>query len=214
MAGKPTTFADLMRDFELSAKAVRRLARKCGIPVEPFGRYLTDTERDAMYDEWIQTGSTPRDEIILIDTCSLLMHPSAEIYFSQKAPKLIRDGKKIVIPLAVVDELRKLTSRRDDPVLSRNARSTLELIREYKEKGIIAVHGDDTDGTLADNAFQKVIAMFGQTHNITVITQDYQLGQDLLTMGHSLSVRGRKVNVRKFDDKGNLLWVEWEGKRW
>lgn len=213
MTGELITFTTLMNDLDLTAKAVRRLARKCGISVDPFDRYLTPSERDAIYDEWIQIGGIPRDEMILIDTCSLLMYPGSEIYFRNQASKLLRTGKKIIIPFVVINELRNLTTRKSDLELSSKARNVLNFIREYKEQGIIAIHGEATDGTLADNTFQKVITMFGHLYNIIIITQDYNLGQDLLTMGHMHSSGRRKVNVKKLDNRGQLHVVEWEGLR-
>ena len=83
------TFASLSRDFEMPAKEVRRLASECGIPVSPRGRFLTDTERDRLYDAWLALSANVDDSVngkmFLIDTSSLL-HPGAEMFLKNSSP--------------------------------------------------------------------------------------------------------------------------------
>lgn len=84
------------------------------------------------------------------------------------------------------------------------------LILNYRDMGAIAIYGDDNDGTFADNVFHKVVTMFSRRYNLIVITQDYLLGQDLMTMGHLPSVRRKKISVCKIEKNGDLTEFSWD----
>ena len=208
------TFASLSRDFEMSAKEVRRLASECGIPVRPRGRFLTDDERDRLYDAWLALSANVDDSLsgkmFLIDTSSLL-HPGAEIFLKNSSPELLRTGQKLIIPFVVVMELNKKALQSQNENLAKRAGNMLNAILSYKDMGVIAVYGDDNDGTFADNVFHKIAAMFALQRELVFITQDYELAQDLLTMLHMDSVRHRKITVYKLDTQGQLILVSWKG---
>ena len=228
MAEESLTFAALARDFGLTVKQVQHLAAGCGIPVRPRGRILTPYERDKIYDAWLSSNVPDdseipddydndtemprpgRDMMILIDTSSLLRE-GAELFLKKAAPELLKRGLKIIVPLAVVNELNKKALQSADPDLSRRARNIISSIMGYKDMGVIAVYGDENDGSFADNVFHKAAAMFALTYDLTVITQDYRLGQDLLMMGHMRSVNHRKISVCKINRDGDLREVLWEG---
>lgn len=212
------TFASLSRDFDMSAKEVRRLASECGIPVSPRGRFLTDSERDRLYDVWLalsanidDTEKSPvSDKMFFVDTSSLL-HPGAEIFLKNSYPELLRTGQKLIIPFVVVIELNRKALQNQNENLAKRAGNMLNAILKYKDIGVIAVYGDDNDGTFADNVFHKIAAMFALQRELVFITQDYRLAQDLLTMLHMDSVRHRKITVYKLDTQGRLNLVNWKG---
>ena len=218
MSEERCTFASLSEDFELSTREVRRMALECGIPTRPRGRFLTDYERDRLYDAWLSSSVNVRDaeiqpaddRMIFIDTSSLL-HPGAEIFLRSSASELLMTGQKLIVPFVVITELNRKALQSCNPELSERAREILDDILNYKEMGTIAVYGDDNDGTFADNVFHKIAAMFALRRELVFITQDNRLGQDLLTMQHMGSVRNRKIRVYKLDMQGQLILVNWKG---
>ena len=139
-------------------------------------------------------------------------HPKRLLYIRRNSyDELHRTGQKLIIPFVVIMELNKKALQSDNVNLARRAKNILEAVLNYKELGIIAVYGDDNDGTFADNVFHKIAAMFALQRELIFITQDYKLGQDLLTMLHMDSVRHRKISVYKLDTQGNLIIVNWKG---
>ena len=212
------TFASLSRDFQVSMREVRRLASECGIRTHPRGRCLTESERDKLYDMWLASTVNKDDaemrplrkKMFIIDTSSLIQ-PGAEIFLRNSYDELHKTGQKLIIPFVVVMELNKKALQSDNLNLARRAKNILEAVLNYKELGIIAVYGDDNDGNFADNVFHKIAAMFALQRELIFITQDYKLGQDLLTMLHMDSVRHRKISVYKLDTQGNLIIVNWKG---
>lgn len=201
----------------MTAKDVRRLASECGITTRPRGRYLTDYERDRLYDAWLSSAvdddadvNSESSRMIFIDTSSLLQ-PGAEAFLKNFAQELLMKGQKLIVPFVVVTELSRKALQSDNPVLAKRARGILDAIINYKEMGVIAVYGDDNDGTFADNVFHKLAAMFALHRELIFITQDNRLGQDLLTMLHMGSVRNRKISVYKLDRHGQLNFVNWKG---
>ena len=224
MTERHCTFASLAKDFRMTAREVRRLASECGMPTHPHGRDLTDYERDRLYDAWLSSavdddadvGSFNADirpesnRMIFIDTSSLLQ-PGAEEFLKNSAQELLMTGQKLIVPFVVVTELSRKALQNDKPVLAKRARDILDAVINYKKMGIIAVYGDDNDGTFADNVFHKLAAMFALRRELIFITQDNRLGQDLLTMLHMGSVRDRKISVYKLGRQGQLNFVNWKG---
>lgn len=216
MTERGCTFASLSKDFDMSEKEVRRLAFECGIPTRPRGRLLTDKESDRLYDAWLSLNvkraeaSSVSSRMIFIDTSSLLQ-PGAEVFLKNASTELLMTGQKLIVPFVVIVELSRKALQSENPELAKRARNILNSILNYKEMGIIAVYGDDNDGTFADNVFHKIAAMFALRKELVFITQDYKLGQDLLMMLHMGSVRNRKISVCKLDTHGQLSIVDWKG---
>ena len=157
------------------------------------------------------TPSRFTDRITLIDTCSLLEYPGSGLFLRYELPRLINSGEKVIVPLAVAAELDRLSKQDSRPELAERAGKALLAVAKLRESGVISIYGDDNDGTFADNVFQKVIAMLGRRYQITVITQEKNLAQDLLAMGHMASIRRRKICVKKISREGKLINIEWKG---
>ena len=218
------TFSGLAEEFGITLAEVMELAGKSGVSIRPKDRTLSDNERDKLYDAWLKSQMPPykrtpkpeqkteRGHIMMIDTSSLLVD-GAEAFLKKAAPILLKEGRKIIVPAAVMNELNSKAMQDSNPELSRRARDIMNTVLNYRDMGAAAIYGDDNDGGFADNVFHKAAAMFGLTHKLTVITQDYRLGQDLLAMAHMRSVNHRSIHVSKLDSSGELVPVEWEGAR-
>ena len=220
---KLATIESLAQDFELPVERVIELAEKAGVAFEDAGRELSQEEVDRIYDAVLLSEMPPskfendpppagrtRERMLLIDTSSLL-HRGAPAFLKGIVPELLREGRKLIVPDAVMKELSAKALQQDNPELSGKAREIMRLVLEYRDMGAVAVHGDTSDGTFADNVFHTAAAKFGLKYDLTVITQDYRLGQDLLLMGHMRSVHHRRISVSKLNSSGELVPVKWEG---
>ena len=214
------TFSGLAEEFGIPFAEVMELAGKAGIPLQPEDRTLSDDDRDKLYDAWLRSQIPPykpkhkpeRGQMIMIDTSSLLAE-GAEAFLKKAAPIFLKEGRKIIVPAAVMHELNAKAVQDSDPELSRRARSIMNTVLNYRDMGAAAIYGDDNDGDFADNVFHKAAAMFGLTHNLIVITQDYRLGQDLLSMVHMRSVNHRSIHVSRLDSSGDLVPLKWKGAK-
>lgn len=157
------------------------------------------------------TPSRFTDRITLIDTCSLLEYPGSGLFLRYELPRLINSGEKVIVPLVVAKELDRLSKQDTRPEIAERAGKALLAVAKLRESGVISIYGDDNDGTFADNVFQKVITILGRRYQITVITQERDLAQDILAMGHMASVKRKTIRVKKITREGKLINVEWKG---
>lgn len=148
--------------------------------------------------------------ITLIDTCTLLEDPGGELFLKNELEGLLSSGEKVIVPLAVVRELERIAGKKGTELAERAGKMLMAVIT-LREAGFIGIYGDKDDGTFADNVFQKVITILGMRYQITVITQENDLAQDILAMGHMASVRRKKITVRKITPQGKLVEVLWKG---
>lgn len=142
-----------------------------------------------------------RSSMTLIDTCSLLELPASELYLKT----LRASSGKVIVLWAVIDELRKKIRDRD-PDISSRAQRIFNLIFEYEARGLITLGlGDDkTSRNFADNLFLGIVFKYGLRNDITVITQDRKLAEDLLAAKHSKSVNGLNITVKRLENDGTL----------
>ena len=207
----------LGRDFRLDSGRMSELAGKLGIP-PCTSRPLAEKEVSALYDAWIEGDDeisessscravySEREKMLLIDTSSLL-EASAEIALKKLVPELLREGRQMIVPYIVMEELNRKAIKSDRYVLSRRARKMMRIIFEYKDLGAVAIYGDANDMRIgfADGVFQKLAAMFAKDYDISVITQDNDLARELMEMAGMRSVRRRKINVYRIDSGGRLV---------
>lgn len=142
-----------------------------------------------------------RQSITLIDTCSLLQLPASEIYLR----KLKASGGKVIVLWAVIDELRRKIRDKDQD-LSERAQKIFNLIFDYEARGVVTIGlRDDKDSrNFADNIFLGAVFKYGLRNDITVITQDKKLAEDLLSAKNSKSVSGLNITVKKLESDGTI----------
>ena len=142
-----------------------------------------------------------RELLTFIDTCSLLELPASELFLKSLRAS---DGK-IIILWAVIDELRKKI-RDKDPDISSRAQKIFNLVFDYEAKGVLTIGLDDDKNSrnFADNIFLGAVFRYGLSSNVTVITQDKKLAEDLLNAKNSKSVNGLHISVKRLEDDGTL----------
>lgn len=211
------TLESLGKDFGINPGGMSELAEKCGISWSP-SKPLTEKEVNALYDMRTEgdreisysghhrANHPAREKMLLIDTSSLL-EESAEAVLKKLVPELLREGRQIIIPYIVMEELNRKAIKSSRPALSKRARNIMKIIFEYKDLGAVAVYGDSNDVKIgfADGVFQKLAAMFAQDCELSVITQDNDLARELLAMADMRSVRHRKISVLRIDKGGRLV---------
>jgi len=146
---------------------------------------------------------------IFIDTCSLL-NVAANAFWSHVIPILQREGKKVIVPFRVYEEVKKfaenpaLCAKKGDPNLNRNAKAALKRIAILQKGNIVDVFGDPHDN-FADNVFQTVFTQFRLKYNLMLITQDNSLARDILAIGKSKSVQTKnRILVERICKDGRL----------
>ena len=146
-----------------------------------------------------------REAMTLIDTCSLLEVPASELYLK----KLMHSRGNVIVPWAVIDELRK-KSRSKDPDIRTRAQKIFNVVFDYEARGIITVGLDDDKDSrnFADNIFIGAVFKYGLKNDITVITQDKRLAEDLLNTRNSKSVNGLNISVKRLESDGTLSEVQ------
>ncbi len=152
---------------------------------------------------------TVKDFKIFIDTCSLL-NVAANDFWSRIVPILQREGKKIIVPFRVYEEVKKfaenpaLCAKKDDSNLNQRAKAVLKNIAIMQKANLVDVFGDSHDN-FADNVFQTVFTKFRLKYNLMLITQDNNLARDILAIRKSKSVQTKKrILVERIDKDGCL----------
>lgn len=153
--------------------------------------------------------SCVRDYRIFIDTCSILSE-QANLFWSNIVPILQREGKTIVVPKRVCEEIEKfandpaLCAQKKDPALNQRAKAAINNIALMKRAGIVEIFGDDSDN-FADNVFQTVFTQFRLKYNLLLITQDHNLASDIDAIGKSKAVNTQnRILVERINKYGYL----------
>lgn len=159
----------------------------------PSGRYLQFVELIV------------RDYKVFIDTCSLCTKGFAE--FSKTFFPLLRKcNSKLIVPLRVVDELKRLTLRQDTEEnvgTQERAQYAYKVLVYYQNEGLVTLHGEDGDN-FADNVFLVQFTKFRIKHKLALITQDRGLATDISRLNDSNSVDGQVIKALRITDKGFL----------
>lgn len=144
------------------------------------------------------------NNIIMIDTCSL-METGCESMIEKLEPFLKKYHKKLVVPLRVIEELRKHSMGE----LSKRtaARKGLEICQWLNRENCLTVRGGECDH-FADNTFYVQFARLRGRYQLALITQDRDLSYDILQLNHLKSAGGNPVRVYKILKNGYLVPME------
>ena len=144
------------------------------------------------------------NNIIMIDTCSL-METGCELMIEKMCPFLKKYHKKIIVPLRVIEELRKHSIGEVSKRAA--ARKGLEICQRLDRENCLSVKGNKHDH-FADNTFYVQFARFRSRYHLMLITQDKDLSYDILQLNHLKSCSGNPVEVYKVLENGYLVPME------
>ncbi len=144
-----------------------------------------------------------KDKKIMIDTCSLMHEKCGEVILSM-LPLLMKHGKKVIIPMKVIEELKKIRHCFYDAAKRRAAEKGMRICRELQDAGCLTVRGSKNDN-FADNVFFVTLSNYRYRHRMLLITQDHGLTYDVLQL-NSLHSGGESypVEVMHITNHGEL----------
>jgi serine/threonine protein kinase len=160
--------------------------------------------RETIAREWLEKIIADRFKIF-VDTCSLL-DPKASSFWVHVIPLLRKYQSAIIVPLRVIDEIRKHKSASDKDLADAAVEVEKNLI-VLKNEGFIEIRGEKSD-KFADNVFLTVFTKFRQEYNLLLITQDRNLALDILNLNNIKSVNGKRVLACKINRYGYLNTIK------
>lgn len=143
-------------------------------------------------------------KIILLDTCTILKGSFPQI-MAEMEPELKRQGSYIIMPDAVIQEMRTLRVKK--PELRGTIDARMPQLAEWCRRGVMKVCGNQqSPGSFGDKEFLKHILHYSWRYEVLMLTQDGKLARDIRKkLGEMKSVRGYPVTVRRLDRYGRLV---------
>jgi len=137
----------------------------------------------------------------IIDTCTLV-HSNMGAFWQVTAPSLISHGVEIIVSKSCMNELKRLSSRQDQPETAALAVKAWNSVIEHQKAGLCQIYGDPDDTSHADPVFLYIILKYRHRFPILVITQDNDLANDINTINHlkSTHCRNEVKAVRLLND--------------
>lgn len=145
--------------------------------------------------------SLPSDYMIWLDTCCFMESERMEKFLETYCDEIKKKNIKIHILPGVMSELEK-HSKSDEQEKSEKSKYALShfLNGTYP---FFEIYSEGTE-EFADNVFQYIFTKLRITHKLFLITQDINLGKDILDLNNTRSVVGQKIKVFKLSYEGNL----------
>lgn len=151
------------------------------------------------------------NEIIFIDTSSLLQDTSVS-FLKRVNPLLEKYNKKLILPLKVYEELQKHMNNKENATLSGLAEKAIKQLIVLQDRGFLDIFGDEKLDNFTDNVFNTQITRLRVNKAVLLITNDINLGLDILKLNESKSVYGKQVFVQKVNKFGYFQRIRNEGK--
>ena len=141
------------------------------------------------------------DNKVFIDTCSLIYEHSSE-FWVHIFPILQKYNKKIIIPYRCIEEVNKLAQSQEFNKVKNAVEANKSLI-QLQKANLLDIRGEENDN-FADNVFLVQFTKFKMSYKLLLITQDRNLGKEILALNKSKAVRGNKVSVLRINKYGFL----------
>ena len=207
------------RAMKLDTEALRALLGQCGIAapgdwLEPEGLLALERHLEEQRDEAVQRAQGTLERLVgryalMIDTCSLL-HPQFSAFVGHLAPLLRQQGKALIVPSGVVEELKSLLGRK--PELREALVTAVGVLRKLQEEGLVRIYGGSAEN-FGDHQLLTATTRFLTACEVLVITQDNKLSADLMHLNRLGSVRGKGLGVSRINRYGYLSrYIPQEGR--
>lgn len=141
---------------------------------------------------------------VMIDTSSLMQQSSFVTLMKETIiPELSKSGMKLTVPQAVMRELRKFIQENSPRALT--AQKALEGINALSKVGYIAFEGNPNSEERPDSyMMREVVRAKMEQEKVLVISQDYQLALDLMSLNQIRSTITPACNVKRINANGEL----------
>ena len=136
---------------------------------------------------------------VFIDTCSLL-HEKASEFFVHIFPILEKYNTKMIVPYRCIEEIEKKSK---ETKTAKSAMVAKKMLAMLQQVNLLDIKGEKNDN-FADNVFLVQFTKFRMSYNLLLITQDRDLGKDILSLNKSSAVRGKTVKVARINKYGFL----------
>ena len=132
-----------------------------------------------------------------MDTCSLL-EDGFRSWLRNLLPQLIREGKKLMVPYAVVQELEYLAKGVTSNCCDR-AEKAADLIRRLAAADLVKFCGDRQISEQADHFLVRLASSDRFQRRMAFITQDKHLTQDLNLLNRISSAHATPIHTYKLE---------------
>lgn len=149
---------------------------------------------------------------VFVDACSLMHMGAHECFLHNFGECLLQNGKRFIIPIQVVLQLRNMReSQTGNAKARKRADRAIRLLGELQRKGLLDLRGRK-DNKRPDDVFLSVFARFGPKHDLALITQDRVLVAGILNLMDKASPPGA-LRIRMFRIKADGSLLEWGSQR-
>ena len=139
---------------------------------------------------------------IYIDTCGV-MHQGFENCIKGLIPTLQSSGIKLTVPNAVMTELKRFEGEMSDR--GKRAKRALENIGALHRVGLVEITGHRETPQTPDSYFAEVVLQArSNQEKLLIVSQDYQLALDILSINNIKSQKGPAANVKRLTATGSL----------
>jgi rRNA-processing protein FCF1 len=146
------------------------------------------------------------NDIIYIDTCSLMQNANTEAVIEAIRPYLLAANKKILITAPVSHELTKHKIRKKEQTVHL-AEKAYEIIEKYDDVFTLEECGTtkkEIFAAFADKTLLAHLLLNKDNCSQLLITNDKKLSADALNINDLKSCRGEKVTVYYVSENGEL----------
>lgn len=113
---------------------------------------------------------------VYIDTCSLL-RPNSVSFVNELAEVAEKQNQKITIFKSVIRELEKIS--KNQPQMKKRVNDILNKLYELKQKDLLEVL-EGKEKLFSDPNFLEALIHDLRTTNVIIVSNDYQLGKEVL----------------------------------
>lgn len=144
---------------------------------------------------------------IFIDTCSF-MHDGIADFYAVMKPYMQKYNNKFIISKRVAEELNRLSEDKKAE-RAKKAANGIHVVNKMLSEGLALIKGEESDD-FADQVFHVVFTKFRMKYNLMLITQDNNLGTEILALNNQQSVKsGKRIAVKKLGNKGQLYNINY-----
>lgn len=139
---------------------------------------------------------------IYVDTCAV-MHQGFENCIKGFIPALQSSEVKLTVPNAVIAELKRFEGETSDR--GKRAKRALENIGALHRIGLVEIKGHQGTPQTPDSYLTEVVLQArSNQEKLLILSQDYQLARDILSLNNIKSQMGPAANVKRLTATGSL----------
>ncbi len=204
------TLEQIAKNLNLSNEYLCQMLQACGIEAQDgavsFGETLQlmqyakehRDDRERKSQDYLAMACSRSS--IFIDTCELL-HEQFPTLLERLTPLLRQNGKKLMIPSGVENELKVLFFKNEE--LQAKIGGVMEFLEQKEREGIVAICGRE-GVTFADQQMLSIATGAMLSDTTLIITRDNALSEDILKLNQLASVQGKRVIVNRINKYGYL----------